>query len=208
MLKLLMTTVILVALVGTAHARPVPDSLESPSSKLLESLPTEVQKEIEDLRVRCRAFGPKYKTLEEGSSYQPDITSGDGGLVTFMLSGAPAVMVNDQYLCGGECLRGANCTNRNSYSLAVYVRSGKTWRKVLKTDVVGDIFLSTDWVSSGEFRVMVLSVFSGNKDCPTHDVLVREGKEKYVFPAWKQTCDAVVRWDGTKFTFKPLERLR
>jgi hypothetical protein len=81
MKKLLMTAAVLTSLVGTAHARPVPDSLESPSSKLLESLPTEVQKEIEDLRGRCRAFGPKYKTLEEGSSYQPDITSGDGGLV-------------------------------------------------------------------------------------------------------------------------------
>jgi hypothetical protein len=79
---------------------------------------------------------------------------------------------------------------------------------VFDTDVVGDIFLSTDLVKSGEFKVMVLSVFSGNKDCPTRDVKVREGRESYVFPAWKQSCDAVVRWDGTKFTFKALERLR
>ena len=51
---------------------------------------------------------------------------------------------------------------------------------------------------------MVLSVFSGNKDCPTRDVLVREGKDSYVLPAWKQSCDAVVKWDRTKFTYKPL----
>ena len=29
-------------------------------------------------------------------------------------------------------------------------------------------------------------------------------KQSYVFPAWKQSCDAVVKWDGTKFTYKPL----
>jgi hypothetical protein len=34
-------------------------------------------------------------------------------------------------------------------------------------------------------------------------VLVREGKESYVVPAWKQSCDAIVKWDGTKFTYKP-----
>ena len=38
---------------------------------------------------------------------------------------------------------------------------------------------------------MVLSVFSGNKDCPTRDVLGGEGKESYVFPAWKQSWAAV-----------------
>ena len=53
--------------------------------------------------------------------------------------------------------------------------------------------------------MLVLSIFGGNKYCPTRDVPVREeGKESYVFPAWKQSCDAVVKWDGTKFTYKPL----
>jgi hypothetical protein len=54
------------------------------------------------------------------------------------------------------------------------------------------------------FKALVLNVFSGNKDCPTRDVVVREGRESYVFPAWKQSCTAVVKWNGTKFTYKPL----
>jgi hypothetical protein len=202
------TAAVLITLLGTAHARPVPNFVEPLSSEVLKSLPPKVQEEIENLRASCREYGPKSMHGDDGSTYQPHITSGDDGLITFTLSGAPAVMVNHQYICGGECLRGANCTNRNSYTIAIYRRSGSTWGEVFNTDVVGDIFFSTDWVKSGEFKAMVLSVFSGNKDCPTRDLAYREGKEKYVFPAWKQSCDAVVRWDGTKFTFKPLERLR
>jgi hypothetical protein len=205
--KILLASVMTLAL-GSAHARPVPSFATQPSSEILKSLPTKVQKEIEDLRASCREFGEIPKAYDPNSTYQPEITSGDGGLITFALSGAPAVMVNNQYICGGECLRGANCSNRNSYGITVYVRSGKAWRKVLETEAVGDVFLSTDWVRSGEFKVMVLSVFSGNKDCPTRDVRVRDGNESYVMPAWKQSCDAVVRWDGTKFTFKPLEHMR
>jgi hypothetical protein len=114
-----------------------------------------------------------------------------------------AVMINNLEICGGECLRGANCSNRGSYEVAIYVRSGHAWRKALSTEAVGRVFLSTD--TNNKFTALVLSVFSGNKDCPTHDVLVREGKERYgVVPAWKQSCDAVVRWDGIKFTYKPL----
>jgi hypothetical protein len=166
----------------------------------LKSLPTEVQEEIENLRTSCREYGSKSMHSDDGSTYQPQITSGDDGLITFTLSGAPAVMVNHQYICGGECLRGANCDNRNSYTIAIYRRSGSTYRKVFDTNVVGDIFLSTDWPKSYEFKVMVLSVFSGNKDCPTRDMKV----EGTVVPAWKQSCDAVVKWNGTKFTYKPL----
>jgi hypothetical protein len=55
---------------------------------------------------------------------------------------------------------------------------------------VGDVFLSTDKKIHTEFRALVLSVFSGNKDCPVQ--------------YWKQSCDAVVKWDGKKFTYKPL----
>jgi hypothetical protein len=196
MRKAFTTLAVLTSLVGTVHARPVEDFVTPPSSEILRSLPTEVQKGIEDLRASCREFGPK-------ETHQPDITSGDRGLITFTLSGAPAVMVNDQYICGGECLRGANCDNRNSYTIAIFRRTGSTWRKVFDTNVVGDIFLSTDWPKSYEFKVMVLSVFSGNKDCPTRDMKVQDS----VVPAWKQSCDAVVRWDGTKFTFTPLKRL-
>jgi hypothetical protein len=115
MRKVFTTLAVLTSLVDTAHARPVPDFVEPLSSEVLKSLPTKVQEEIENLRASCREYGPKTKHLDD--TYQPDITSGDDGLITFALSGAPAVMVNNQYICGGECLRGANCTNRNSYTI-------------------------------------------------------------------------------------------
>ena len=35
-------------------------------------------------------------------------------------------------------------------------------------------------------------------------VVVREGRDSYVLPAWKQSCDAVVKWDGKKFIYRPL----
>jgi len=88
--------------------------------------------------------------------------------------------------------------------LAIYVRSATGWKKALTTDVVGRVFLSTDWLNNNGFKALVLSVFGGNKECRTHDVSVRDNKESYVVPAWKQSCDAVVKWDGTKFTFRPL----
>jgi hypothetical protein len=68
-----------------------------------------------------------------------------------------------------------------------------------------NVFLSTDGSKTPPaFKALVLSVLGGNKDCPTRDIPYREGKESYVWPAHKQFCDAVVRWDGTKFTYKPL----
>lgn len=102
--------------------------------------------------------------------------------------------------------------NRGSYTVAIYVRSRNAWRKALSTEVVGSVFLSTEGLkeTDNKFNALVLSVFGGNKDCPTRDVLVRggkeskENKESYVFPAWKQSRDAVVKWDGTKFTYRPL----
>ena len=51
---------------------------------------------------------------------------------------------------------------------------------------------------------MVLSVFSGNKDCPTRDVLGGEGKESYVFPAWKQSWAAVE--NAAKPLLQPMDR--
>ena len=103
------------------------------------------------------------------------------------------------------CLRGGNCSNRNSYAVAIYVRSDEgTWSKALSVEAVGNVFLSTDWLRDHEFKAAVISILSGNEDCPTHDVLLQEGNHSYMFPAWKQTCDAVVKWDGTKFTYKPL----
>jgi hypothetical protein len=45
---------------------------------------------------------------------------------------------------------------------------------------------------------------AAHKDCPTRDVSVREGRDSYVLPAWKQSCDAVVKWDGKKFIYRRL----
>jgi hypothetical protein len=117
-------------------------------------------------------------------------------------------MVSDLGLCGlSECDRRVICSNRGSYTVAIYVRSGKAWRKALSTEATGRVFLSTDWLKTPPaFKALVLNVFSGNKDCPTRDITYRKGKETYVFPAWKQSCAAVVKWNGTRFTYKPLGR--
>jgi hypothetical protein len=162
-----------------------------PSSSVLQSLPAEVQKEIEDVRAGCREV--------------PTVSSGDDGLILFTVSGAQAVMVSDLELCGlSECDRRVICDNRGSYGVAIYVRSRNTWRKALSTEATGRVFLSTDF--NDKFNALVLSIFSGNKDCPTRDIRLRyrEGKETYVLPAWKQSCDAIVKWNGTKFNYKPL----
>ena len=112
-------------------------------------------------------------------------------------------MVSELELCGGQCLRGTNCSNqRGSYNIAIYVKSGNAWKEALSTAAVGNVFLSTDWLHDEKFKMLVLSVFGGNKYCPTHDVPMPEWQG--VFPAWKQSCDAVVKWDGKKFTYKPL----
>ena len=84
------------------------------------------------------------------------------------MSPAQAVMVSDLELCGGQCLRGANCSNPGSYYIAIYVRSGKAWRKASRPRPPGGFFLSRG--DNDKFKVPVLNVFSGNKDCSTHDI--------------------------------------
>ena len=193
------------ALSATSAAWPAEDKAQS-SSPTLESLPAEVQKDIERVRAACREQ-LAYRKSESFDPFAwgvPRVSSGDDGLSLSTVSGAQAVMVSDLELCGGGCFKAANCSNRGSYSIAIYVRFGNAWRKALSTEAVGDVFLSIDWLNNNRFNALVLSVFSGNKDCPTHDVVVREGEQSYVFPAWKQSCDAIVKWNGTKFTYEPL----
>lgn len=188
--------VIFFAIAAAAHTS---SAAEPPSSSVLRSLPADLQRQIEESRAACR----EHLTQTDDSSTK--VTEGDEGLSLFTVSGQQAVLISDVEICGGKCLRGANCTNRNSYGVAIYIRAKTgSWRKALSTDAVGNIFLSTDWLHGDRFKVLILSVFSGNKDCPTRDVSVREGNESYVMPAWKQSCDAVIKWDGTKFTYKPL----
>ena len=200
------TLLIASAFMTCAHA--LPSIGGQPSSSVLESLPAEVQKEIKDLRAGCREYlGADVNQTWVSPLANPvhSVSSGDEGLDVFTVSGAQAVMVNRLELCGGQCLRGANCSNRGSYQVAIYVRSGQSWRKALDTEAVGTVFLKTDGLEApSAFKALVLNVFGGNKYCPTRDVLVREDGERYVFPARKQSCAAVVKWDGTKFTYVAL----
>jgi hypothetical protein len=172
---------------------------------LLRSLPTEVQGEIEGVRARCPEYIDSVKGIDsvEGSDYTPQVvTSGDGGLIQFTLSGAQAVMVDDVELCGGASFKGVNYSNRGSHSVVVYVRSRNSWRKILSTDAGEKVFLSVD--DNSGFKALVMSVLGGNKGCPTRPVLVREGGKSHVYQSWKHYCDVVVRWDGTGFTYRPL----
>ena len=100
-------------------------------------------------------------------------------------------MVSDQALCGGQCLKGATCSTVGGYELKIYVRTGQSWRNALSTTVCCDVFLSTDKETHTKFNALVLSVSGAdNKHCHV--------------PVWKQYCDMVVKWDGKKFTYKPL----
>jgi hypothetical protein len=169
---------------------------ETPSP-VLQSLPAEVQKHIEDVRSGCRET---LKGLDEDAT---NISSGDDGLVQFTLSGALAVMVSDLKLCGGRCVKGFSC-NTAGYNMAVYVRSGSSWKTVHEDGVRSyddDIFWSVPLHGAeGDvpaFGAMVLRIPGDRKNCPKgqHDMLMKA----YGPSAWKQLCDVIVRWNGTKF---------
>jgi hypothetical protein len=115
---------------GGVHAQ------DHDSSSILRSLPSEVQKEIDDIRMACREH------LVNANESQTRISSGDEGLEVFTVSGVQAVMIDERELCDG-CFKGANCTNRGSYGVTIYLRSGKAWRKALSTEATGSVFLST-----------------------------------------------------------------
>jgi hypothetical protein len=166
-------------------------------SPILQSLPAEVQKEIEEVRANCREY---LKNMDDDRTTVP---SGDDGLVQFTLSGAPAVMVDNFRLCGG-CYKGANCATLGTYYMAIYVRSGRTWKKA-HDDAVrsADIFLSADWEQDPPaFRAMVLGIPGDSKNCPRprRNMFMRT----YGILAWKRPCDVIVRWNGTRFTYEAL----
>ena len=132
------------------------------TSSVLQSLPAEVQKNIEEIRAGCREY---LKNVDDGTT--GDNFSGDYGLEQFTLSGMPAVMVNNLKLCGGECYKGANCHTAGD-EMAIYIRSGSTW-KTAHADGVrnGDIFLSLDWSKDPPaFRAMGLGIPGDSKNCP------------------------------------------
>jgi hypothetical protein len=197
MIRFFITSLAL-ALAGIAAHTPIFAASPTPAP-IFPSLPPDVQKDVDDVKRQCR------RVLGDEDEHASRFSFEDEGLTRFMVSGLQAVMINRLEMCDGICLRGGNCSNRNSYAVAVYVRSGGgTWSKALSVEAVGNVFLSTDWLRNREFKVAVISILSGIEGCPTHDVQLQSEDGSYVFPAWKQTCDAVVKWDGAKFTYKPL----
>jgi hypothetical protein len=151
----------------------------------LQSLPAEVQKNIERVRARCREY------LKDHDDSMTVIPSGNDGLEQFTLSGALAIMVSDLKLCGGGCYKGITCDTGGRHMLAIYVRSGSTWNTAYE-DQNGDIFLSFDASKyPPAFRAMVLGIPGDGKDCPKrqHDMLMRT----YGPSTWKQSCDVIVK---------------
>jgi hypothetical protein len=158
-------------------------------TSVLKSLPGKVQKSIEETRAACRGISGDVK-----------VTSGDEGLVTFTLDGKQAVLVDPILLCDG-CYHGYSCSNRGTRDVEIYVR-GKSWVKALSNgNITGDIFVSA---KPGAYRPMgqelnalVVNLFVGNRECPTR--IAASSSEQ----SWEaRSC--VVRWDGTRFTYKPL----
>lgn len=176
----LITTALTSLMAGAVHAQS--------DSSILRSLPAEVQKDIEETRTSCR-------------STDNEINSGDRGLIQFLLRSRKAVLVDNIELCGG-CYHGYNCTNRGTRFVRVYALFGHAWRMVLSNDnITGDIFVSN---VPGRYRpegqqlnALVVNLFIGNEECPTR----RAGSMSE--QSWEaRSC--VVRWNGTKFTYKPL----
>ena len=171
-----------VAVLSAAMIAPV-----AAETSILRSLPSTVQKEIQGVRESC--------PVDEKN------TSGDDGLQTFTVSGAQAILVDSLNFCGGQqtCFHGINCATGYTHSVTIYIRRGNAWKKSFSVDATEPVFLSVEpYVENPKFRALVLSVHAGwDLGCPV--------RNKNDPTAWKrEKCDFVVKWDGTKFTYKPL----
>jgi hypothetical protein len=164
------------------------------TSPVLQSLPAEVQKNIEQVRTSCRAYWND-RGIADSSDVLPFlVSSGDEGLISFTISGAQAVMVSNLNLCGGQCLKGVTCSTVPFYDISIYVRTGQAWRNILSTTTDKD-FLSLDYGGQAfKFKAMVLGISAASNDCPKH-----------LRGWWKRPCDVIVRWNGTKFTYEALD---
>jgi hypothetical protein len=172
-----MTVGVLVALTTWARAE----------NSVLKSLPEGVQKSIEETRAAC------------SSNDNVKVPSGDEGLVTFTLDGKQSVLIDPILICGG-CYHGASCTNRGARDVEIYVRRS-SWIKALSIDnIVGDIFVSTKpgYRPAGqELNALVVNLWIGNRQCPTRWAGSTSAQ------GWEaRSC--IVRWNGTRFTYKPL----
>jgi hypothetical protein len=114
-----MKKTLLIATALTTSAYTFSSGATQEAASLLESLPAEVQKDIEKTRASCRSIGND--TLA--------VTSGDEGLIQVLLGEREAVLVDGIVLCGSY-YKGYNCTNRGTRDVRVYALFGNTWRKV------------------------------------------------------------------------------
>jgi hypothetical protein len=153
------------------------------------SLPAKIQGGIEETRIACKSGSDDIK-----------VTSEDDGLVTFTLDGKQAVLIDPILLCNG-CYHGINCSNRGTRDVEIYVR-GNSWIKVLTNgNITGDIFISAKpgaYSPAGqELNALVVNLYIGNSECPTRIAVSASAQ------SWEaRSC--VVRWNGNRFTFKPL----
>jgi hypothetical protein len=164
----ILATTALIAL--PARAKPP----ARPAAPILRSLPSEAQELVEKVRESC-------------PSEDNYVTKGDEGLLTFTVSGAQAVLVDELRFCGTgfECMHSVNCATGFMHSVAIYVRSGGSWKKSLSTFASEPILLSLEYRTE-KFKALLLKVFPGDWGCP-------EGTD------WRDTCPAVVKWDGKSF---------
>jgi hypothetical protein len=190
--KLLFATVAAGALVSTAAQSQTTYVPPNQRIELLRSLPTEAQKRIKDVRASCK------ETLEHS-------TTGEEGLIQFLLDGKRAVMLDGVALCGGSCAAGVNCSNRGTRTVEVYWLQGTVWTRVLlEESFTGDIFISYkpgrphNPEANRELNALVADVYyRESNDCPTKRAPDASSQ------SWEaRTC--VVRWHGGKFIYKPL----
>ena len=187
-----MKKTLLIATALTTSAYTFSPGATQEAASLLESLPAEVQKHIEETRASCRE-AVDVDTLA--------VTSGDQGLIQFLLGNRKAVLVDDKVLCGG-CYKSYNCTNRGTRDVRVYALFGNAWRTFLETEsITGDIFVSYVPGKYGpegqELNALVVDLFFGNKECPTRSAPTMSAQ-------WYEKRSCVVRWNGIKFTYRPL----
>ena len=177
----LIATALTSLMAGGVHAQD--------DSSILQSLPSKVQEGIEVIRKACK---------EESSEVAA--ATGDSGLTEFLLGGKHAVMIDHGMICG-DCVKGVTCSNRGQRLIEIYRLQGKTWRKVLSEDqFTEDIYLSYQPGGNAdgrEFNALVGKLFVGNKGCPTRDAPDMNTQAREARPC-------VVKWNGTKFTYKPL----
>jgi hypothetical protein len=149
---------------------------------ILRTLPAEAQQTIASVREGCSQLDAEVRQ-----------TSEDEGLIKFVVGGKQAVLVDELNFCGNgtDCYHGVNCATGYTHEPTIYVREGSVWRKAFSTFASEPVRLGT--TTSNEFRLMMMRVFDGDWGCR-----VRKPSRPHA------TCDAVFKWNGSKFIGKVL----